>query len=196
MQNYLMNSFARVGSAVAFAALAGCSTMSNPTHRDNSCVVGEETTGLVLAAIPFKRDAAEEYSLSCREGRAAAQTTYVGKDVNGNLHPKSAVISLAFNKEVQDRIKTSIENGEGATQKYYQDVKYFFDFYLQKIGGQTVDKIQEYVDKLKADAAIARAQAAAASQAPAAPKPAPRCGTGNGVIRSCPPESVKTPTPE
>ena len=169
--------------------------MSKPTHRDDSCIVGEETNGLVLAAIPFKRDAAEEYSMSCREGRAAAQTTYVGKDANGNLHPKSAVISLTFNKEVLDRVKASTENGERAAQKYYQDVKYFFDFYLQKIGGQTVDKIQEYVDKLKADAAIARAQAAA-PQAPAAPKPAPRCGTGNGVIRSCPSEAVKSPTLE
>jgi hypothetical protein len=176
MQNYAMNTLTRLGSAFAFAALAGCSTMSTTTLKDDACMAGHEVKNELFLAFVFKAKTPEQYLISCREGKTAAQTTYIGQDDKGNLNPTGALFAVKYHQIVQDKIKEGTENGDQTTAKFYQDVSTFFGYFLKKIGGKTIDDIQSYVDELKK------------TPAPATPKPPPRCGTGNGAIRSCPSE--------
>lgn len=182
MQNQLTNNLTRLGSAFAFAALTGCSTMSTPTLKDDACMVGHQVRNELFLAFVFKTDAPEEYSIPCREGKTAAQTAYVGQDAKGNLNPTGALFAVKYHQIIQDKIKAGAESGDQPTAKFYQDVSAFFGYFLQKIGGKTIDDIQSYVDQLQK------------TPAPSTPKPAPRCNAGSGVIRSCPSEpTVRTP---
>lgn len=185
MQNLSNKTSRRLVSIFALAALTGCSTVSGPTHKIDSCMVGHQYESINQSlTLFFKANAPETYSVSCQEGRTAAQTTYIAQDAKGNLHPTGALFALEYNKDIQQKIKTSAEKGDESTGKFYKDVSYFFGYYLKSIGGMTLDKIQTYVDELKVQAS-----------APA-PKPAPRCGIVSGVIRSCVAEPAKEPMPQ
>lgn len=180
MQNHMMNSLTRLVPTFGLAALmAGCSTMSQPTEQ--SCMVGHEVKNELFLAFVLKANSPDQYSVPCNEGKTAAQTTYIGQDAKGNLHPTGAMFALEFNKDVQNKIKASTETGDKDTHKFYQDVSNFFGFYLNKFGGMTIDKIQKYVEDLKAEQDTP-------TPTPEAPKLPPRCKPVAGVIRSCTPE--------
>lgn len=176
MQNYVMNNLTRLGSAFALAALTGCTTMSTTTFKDDTCMIGHKTRNELFISFVFKADAPEQYSDACREGKTAAQTTYIGQDAKGNLSPTGALFAARYHQIVKDRIKEATESGDQTTAKFYQDVSTFFGYFLNKIGGKNIDDIQSYVEELKK------------APTPSTPKPPPRCGAGGGIIRSCPSE--------
>lgn len=180
MQNNMMNSLTRLVPTFALAAMtAGCSTMSQTT--EHSCMVGKSVKSELAMAFIFQANTPDQYSNSCTEGKVAAQTVYLGQDVNGNLRPGAALLALEIDKDVQEKINTSKASGDKTTQKYYEDVGYFFNIYLKQLGGQTVDSIRKTVDKLKADIQKANSTVPAEPE----PKPVPRCGNGPSILRTC-----------
>lgn len=172
MLNHVTKALTTMGSAFAFAALTGCSTMSTPTLNEESCMVGHEVKNELFLAFYFKANSPQEYSTSCNAGRVAAQTTYIGRDAQGNLNPTAAVFALQFYQDVQENIKSAQETGDKRTAAYYQQIKNYFELYLRKMGGMDIKQIQDYVDQL-----------AAKQNQPS--KFIPNCTTGSSIIRSC-----------
>lgn len=173
MQNFIKTRLTRLGSAFAFAALTGCSSMPTQTIVDEKNCMFEEKNGGTVLAIPYNSTSGKKYSRSCREGEAAAKIAYLGKNEQGQLNWKSALTALAFDKEVKENIKASQEKGDQEQLKHYTQMKESFDSNLKKMGGLTIEDILNYVKELRA------------RNSGPVPKSVPIC-TGTGAIRSCP----------
>jgi hypothetical protein len=157
---------------LAFSAAlfnTGCSTPKIEHSFGDDCMIGSKARASLLFVFALQSDSGDTYSKSCYEGQLAAKTTLIGRSAQGQLHPVGALFALEFKNIIKENLNV---DDEGA-KKHWQEVDFFFDFFLKQKSGLSIKEITEYVEHLKETRAQReRAEREAARQAELAEKAA------------------------